>query len=509
LTLASGGAVLKAVPVVSFPTMRELLKAVLKTGSGSGGTLLLGMITMKVMAVVLGPSGLGLYSLLRQTMDFSNKLGTLGGGAALVQGLASRKGQAQDDYLVTTLWVFVLGTLLVVVVLLFFAPWIALWVFDRNDGQTTSLVRWLALPVTLGVAATYISGVLNGFRAIGLLALFQILGAVAVVFLVYPVSRLVETGYSSVFIIMLSAPPAVGVALGTWSAMRAGWLTPLLHDFRNFHVASLRQFFSLAGILLVTDLGAAGTVLTVRSLIVRHDGIASAGIFATAWTLSMTYVMLILSSFITYYLPTLSQTSDPLDRVALLQRVMRLATLLMVPLITAVIALKPLAIEILYSSEFASSLEIIRWMLIGDYFKVAGWVLAMPMLAFADMKVFFWAEVLWSAVFLVSAGLALLVFNSMQGIGVGFLLAYVGYVAYCLHYVRSRHHLRLSRQIVRFWLLGLALVVGVSWHTWSDTHVDWVAAFLWISAAIAVSWLSLTQNERTEILRIALRQREI
>jgi len=76
--------------------MRELVKAVLKTGSGSGISLLLGVITMKVMAVVLGPSGVGLYSLLRQNMFSTISLGTLGGTVALIQGLASLKGQTRD-----------------------------------------------------------------------------------------------------------------------------------------------------------------------------------------------------------------------------------------------------------------------------------------------------------------------------------------------------------------------------------------------------------------------------
>ena len=93
----------------------------------------------------------------------------------------------------TTFWVFVLGALLAAAVLLVFAPWIALWVLDRDDGQATSLVRWLALPVALGIASTYLNGVLNCFRAIGVLALLQILGAAALALLVYPASRLVNT----------------------------------------------------------------------------------------------------------------------------------------------------------------------------------------------------------------------------------------------------------------------------------------------------------------------------
>src|SRR5919107_2472525 len=187
--------------------MRELLKATLKTGSGAMGSLLLGMVSVKVLAVILGPSGIGLYSLLRQIADFSNRFGTLGGETALVQGLASRKDQARDEYLVTTFWVFVLGALLVSVALLAFAPWVASGVLGRSDEQAIGLVRWLALPGALGVASIYLNGVLNGFRAIGLMALLQILGAATMALLAYPVSRLVEVGYPLAFIVMMSASP--------------------------------------------------------------------------------------------------------------------------------------------------------------------------------------------------------------------------------------------------------------------------------------------------------------
>lgn len=489
--------------------MRKILKAALKTGSGSVGFLLFGMLTMKIMAVVLGPSGVGLYSLLRQTMDLSNRTGTLGGGTALVQGISSNKGQARDDYLVTAFWVFMLSTLLIVVTILVFAPWIALWVFDRNDAQTVSLVRGLALPIVLLATSTYLNGVLNGFRAIGLLALIQVLGAATVALLAYPVALLVDAGHPLAFIAMMSAAPAVGLLIGIQSARRAGWLAPLFDNFRmRFHPRSLREFFSLAGTLAITGLAATGTILVVRSLLVRHYGFHGAGIFAPAWTLSMTYIMVVLTSFGTYYLPTLSRTSDPGARKVLMQRVLRFATLLAVPLITSVIVLKPLVIEILYSDRFMPAVEIMRWMLIGDYFKIASYVVAMPALAYADTKVFFWTEMLWSAGFLALVVLAIFGFDSMPGIGIGFLVMYAVYLAYYLYYARSRYQFLLPRAVVVPWILGLVLVVGASWYTWSDTQVDWVAAPIWIGAAVGLSWMSLSQNEQKEILYTALRRNE-
>jgi O-antigen/teichoic acid export membrane protein len=488
--------------------MREIFKAFFKMGSGTVVSLLLGAVAMKIVAVVLGPSGMGLYSLLRQILEFATRGGDAG-NTAVVQGLASRKGQARDTYLITTFWVFVSIAFLVFVVLLVLAPWVALWVFGDNDEQTINLVRWLALPIVLTTAFFYLDGILNSFRAIGLLVLLGVLGIAAMALLAYPVSKLVEAGYTVAFICMLSAPPAVGVALGTWSAVRAGWLTPLSHGLRaGFHSSSLRHFFSLAGTLFITGSVGGAVFLAIRALIAQQEGLASAGLFAAAWALGSTYVGLYLNPFGTYYLPILSQAGDPSERTMLMRRTMRLTTLFMAPMVMSVIVLKPLALELLYSSEFLPSLEILRWMLIGDYFKIPVWVISIQMMAYADVRVLLWESLLSSLGFLAFTLIALFGFSSMEGIGVGFFLVYVIELAFYLYYTRSRYDFSLAKSVVVPWLLGLALITGASWHTWSDTKVDWFTVLLWIGAAIILSWASLSQSERREMLLMLLRRNE-
>ena len=44
--------------------MSEIIKAIAKTGSGTLASLIFGAAAMKVIAVVLGPTGVGLFSLL-------------------------------------------------------------------------------------------------------------------------------------------------------------------------------------------------------------------------------------------------------------------------------------------------------------------------------------------------------------------------------------------------------------------------------------------------------------
>lgn len=490
----------------NFP-MLEILGAFLKTGSGSVVSLLLNIASVKIMAVILGPSGLGLLSLLRQIQQTALNVATAGGQTALVQGASSRKDEARQDYLRTTLLIFLVGGLIAAGSIVLFAPAIAKWVIGKSDPSSVWLIRWLALPVLISVFSGYIAGVLNVYRAIGRLAIMQSSAALGILLLAYPVALAVKSGFELAFIGLMTASVAIGAGLGIVFLWQEGWLSPILRYLtHSIQGDAVRHFFSVAGTMVITGLVATGTMLSIRALIVRQQGLSGAGIFEAAWTVSMTYVMLILSSFSTYYLPTLTITQEPQARVILIQRLLRLSTLLMIPLVTAVVTLKPLVINLLFSNEFTPALEIMRWMLIGDYFKITSWVLAFPMLAYADMKTFFWSEIVSNVGFLGIAGGMIIGLRSLQGVGISFMLLYVAYLIYTLHYARSRYHLTVDRSLVITWLLGLALILGTSWQTWSATQVNWTMAVICGGAALALSWIMLGKVDQKQLVRLVLKK---
>jgi O-antigen/teichoic acid export membrane protein len=483
--------------------MSEIIKAIFKTGSSSVITIILGVVSTKVLAVVLGPSGIGLYSLINQTLTTASTAGTMGGSTALVQGLASKQGTEKDNYLVTVFWIYICGAMVIALGLFLFSPLIAQTVFASNDEKTINLVRWMALPVSLIILYSYFVSLLNGFRAIGSLAMGQIIVSVVTVFLIYPVSKLVSSGYITAFIWMISISTIGGIVFCLIIVHREKWLNPLIANFiPKFDKGSVKHFYYIASTTLITGLITAGTLLIVRTMIIRYGGFSSAGIFDIAWMLSMNYMLLLLSSFGTYYLPTLCGINDIPARNTLMQDLFRITLLLVIPLIITVIVLKTLVINILYTDEFMPALKIIRWMLIGDYFKASSWILAMPMLAYGDMKPVFWTELLWNMGFLILSYIGIFYFSDMQLIGTAFFIMYAIYFVYTIFYAQSKHNVSLTRNIIAHWVFGLVLIIFASWKTWIDTQVNWVPAILWIVVAIGFSWMTLNKGERSKLIKI-------
>ncbi|QIB91984.1 oligosaccharide flippase family protein [Methanosarcina mazei] len=489
--------------------MRNLLRAIFKTGSGSIINIILGVISSKVIAVVLGSSGVGLYSLINQTLTTATTAGTMGGQTALVQGLASKQGAEKDKYLTTVFWIFVCGATIISIGFLLFSPLIAKTVFASNDGKTITLVRWMTIPSVLTIIYSYLICLLNGFRAIGRLAIGQIILSVVTVSLVYPVSKLVSSGYIIAFIVMTSASTLGGIIFCLTVAHKEKWLNPLIVNFiPKFDKGAVKHFYRIARTTFITSLIATGTLLSIRTIIIQYGGFSSAGIFSVAWGLSMMYVMLLLGSFGSYYLPTLSGINDIPARNTLIQNLFRVSLLLIIPLIITVIVLKSLVITILYTYEFMPSLKIIRWMLIGDYFKVGGWVLAMPMLAYGDMKVFFWTESLWYIGFLILSYIGIFYYNDMQLIGIAFLILYAFLFVYTIFYAHNKHSVVLTSNSVVHWVLGLLLIIVASWQTWGDTQVNWISAPIWIAVAIGFSWMTLNRDEKSKLIKMIYKRKD-
>lgn len=490
--------------------MREIIKAFTKTTSGTIISLIFNTVTIKILAVLLGPSGIGMLSLLRQIYSTTLIAATMSGQTALVQGGSSRDGNSRINYLRTVLILFIISSLICALLLIILAPFLAKWMLNRTDETAVWLIRLLAFPVFLTVINGFFFGVLNIFRHLGRMAAIQIIAAAATALLAYPIAFWVQQGYEQAIIGVVLFAPLVTFGLILLPIYEMKLLGPLFLSLHTgFQWRMAQKFYSFAGVTLVTALLQSGILLLVRSWIVADKGLSGAGIFDAAWTLSMTYITLITTAFGTYYLPTLSSLDSRPERVQLMQTMFRFTTILIVPIILSVVVLKPYILRLLFSAEFLPAIPLISWMLIGDYFKLTSWVKAYPMLAFAELRIFFWVELVFQLMFLVGAGASVHIFNSMEGIAVTFTVMYVLYYIASSVYAFKRHNFLVVRHSQMNWWIGLALVAFSSVITWQSAEIQWGIVFATPFISFLYVFFSLRKDERNlayQFLHSRLRQ---
>lgn len=381
---------------------------------------------MKVVAVLLGPAGVGLIGMYLSLIQTASSVAAMGFGnvgtrqiaAAHAEGGALAVGHTRR----TLFWGTLLLALIGASIFWLMSGWIAREIL--GDGAQANEVAWLSLGVALTVAAGSQGALLTGLRRIGDLARINVgSGALGALFGVAALWLWDEQG----LIVMILIGPVVTFLLGHVYVARLGppagavpSLSAMSHEWRT--MVTLGFAFMLSG--LVATLG----FLVARTLVQRALGIDALGHFQAAWAIGMTYLGFVLGAMGTDYYPRLTAAiSDPVAATRIVNEQTEVAILLCSPVLLAMIGLAPWVIHLLYSPEFAPAVEILRWQLLGDLLKVMSWPLGFIILASGAGKTFVLTESLGMIVFLfgVFFGLPLVGVNAT---GIAFFAMYVAYL---------------------------------------------------------------------------------
>jgi PST family polysaccharide transporter len=399
---------------------RQIFRSSAIIGGASVINIVIGIAKVKVLAVLLGPAGVGLMGLYQNIMGVASTLAGCGIGNSGVRQLAASVGEADVLAIVRrALWMsnVVLGVAGMVILWLLREP-VAEWVF--GDTAHVSEVGWLGLGVLLTLIAGSQTALLQGLRRIGDIARVKIISAFLAA--VTGISLIYLLGQDGVLWFVLIAP-AISVAVAAYYAARLP--RPLApNDWQAIGrqwqaMLKLGIPFMAAGLLtLVTQLAA-------RSIILRELGLDATGYFQAAWAVSMTYIGFVMGAMSADYYPRLTEAINDHPRARkLVDEQSEMALLLAGPVLLAMITLAPWVIHLLYAASFAPATDVLRWQVLGDVLKVASWPMGFILLAMGRGGIFMGTQFTWNAAYLGAIVLGIEEWG-LAIAGIGFWFAYL------------------------------------------------------------------------------------
>jgi len=154
---------------------------------------------------------------------------------------------------------------------------------------------------------------------------------------------------------------------------------------------------------LVSTLLGPNIQLFIRGYIISNLSIRDAGIWEGINRLSSMYLMLITSSLSIYYLPRLSELKEK----ALLRNEIWNTFKIVVPLLAifcvSVFLLRDVVIRVVFTQEFDRMRVLFPIQLMGDFFKISSWMIALLFWAKAKTQAFIITEITFSAILLTSS----------------------------------------------------------------------------------------------------------
>lgn len=375
---------------------RQVFRSSAIIGGSSVINMVISIVKVKVLAVLLGPAGIGLMGLYQNLVAMAAKLASCGLDSSGVRQVAASADDADVLPVVRrALWLanLILGTTGMAVLWLLREP-VGRWVF--GESAHASEVGWLGLGLLLTLVAGSQTALLQGLRRINDLALVSIVSALVAACV--GILAVYLFGNDGVLWFVLSAP-AVNFLVAHYFVSR------LPVDHIPYDAAAIKQQW-LAMLRLGIPLMAAGlltlvTQMAVRSIILHKLGLEASGYFQAAWAISMTYVSFVLNAMAMDYFPRLTKSiSDHEVAKKLVNEQAEMALLFLGPALLGILTLAPWVIHLLYAADFSPAAEILKWQVLGDIFKVASVPIVFIFLAKGRGGVAIGIQVLWSAVYL-------------------------------------------------------------------------------------------------------------
>lgn len=409
--------------------MKAQLRATAILASSSAVTVVVGLVSSKAWALLVGPEGVGLFGLMQSLVGIGGIVFGLGIGTGLVRLGAHAIGQ-QEHSRVEALRGATIRLSLILGVAAAGSFWLLRKPLSREvlgGSEYGGDVAVVGLAVCLTLVWTARVSILNAYRKVRELAWFgvahSVLGSAAGLAVLWAWR---ERGVAAAVL----ATAATGVAISYVMVRRAGEDQPRAVPTRAERLTAMRDLVRFGVPYSASSLVGYGVSLSIPIVLVLVQLLTTeeVGYFRAALTLSAGYFGFLLAAMAKDYYPRLSAASaDAAEMVELVNQQIRLVTLIGAPIIVAGQLLSSVVVPLLYSREFLPAAAILEWQLTAQLFVLWSWALGFVLLARGRSGSFLLSETIGGALLVGSTCLGVLRYG-LPGAGIGYFFAYVCYL---------------------------------------------------------------------------------
>ena len=401
---------------------RQIMKATSLFGGVQVINIIIQIIRSKVIAVLLGPAGMGIMGLLNSTLSLIKSSSDFGLGVSAVQDIALANN-TNDNYQIgktvtivrRLVWITgTIGTLIVLVL----SPLLSELAFGNKEFTIAFI--WISVTLLFQQLSTGQFVILQGMRKIQLLAKANVLGSALGLIFTLPFYYIYGVGGI--------VPGIIGTALIvlflSWYFSRKIIIEKVDVSYSQTFTGG-KKMLKMGFMISLSSLLAIGASYILRIFINRTGGIDEVGLYDAGFLIINTYVGLVFTAMSTDYFPRLSSVSESnkLCRRTINQQA-EIALLILSPILVIFLVFIKEIVILLYSRQFIEVNEMIYWAALGMFFKATTWAIGYILLAKSESKIFFLSELV-SNTYLLLFNLLGYHYYGLEGLGISFLVSYI------------------------------------------------------------------------------------
>lgn len=426
-------------------TYRSIFKATSLFGGLQVYQIIVSIIKSKFVAILIGPTGVGIQGLLQSGTELIRTLTNFGLAQSAVREVSQAFGENDPERIklvssVINKLVWATGILGMVVVM-GLSPMLSKILFGNYDYS----ISFIFLSITL-LFEQLSSGqkvILQGLRKLKDLAKASAWGSTVGLIISIPIYYLFGIN-GIVPTLILSSLMAL---ILSWCYAR-NYLVDLTSVSRKQILQEGKSMLAMGIAMSVSNILITVCAFILKSYISNRGGSEVVGYYTAGFMIVTTYFSMIFNALATDYYPRLAAFNKDNERCRLLSNEQgEIATLIMSPLILICLVFMPLILQILYSDKFLEANDYVVWAVIGMLFKLASWLIAFQFIAKCETKLYIINETLLNAYTLAFSLLGYICFG-LTGLGAAYSLSNFVYFIQVYLIAASRYQYSFSKRFL-------------------------------------------------------------
>lgn len=460
-------------------------------GGVQGLNILMGLVRNKFIAILLGPSGMGLASIFNTTVNFISQSTNLGISFSAVKHLSEiydSGNEAMITHFIKLIRAWSIVTaLLGMVVCICLGPLLSNVIFSWGDHT------WHFILLAPAIALTALTGgetaILKATRQLRSLASVQVYNVFAALLVSVPLYYFFgQSGIVPVIVMMALVTMLFTIAFSyrRYPLQLCGSIKIL---GRGTRMIKLGLAFVAAGIL------GSGVEMIVRSYLNYYGDLDIVGFYNAGYMLTVTYAGMVFSAMETDFFPRLAAVNtDTASSNLTINRQIEVSLLMVSPMLVALTVFLPILIPLLFSGKFLPIVSMAQITMFSMFFKAISLPISYLSLAKSDSLAYLLMEGISDVVMVAMIILGYRMWG-LWGSGLGISVAYLIDMLVVYIFVHVRYGYRLSSTVFRY----ILLFFPIGLLTYSTTYITipwlyWLAAVVLTLSATVLSLYILHQK---------------
>lgn len=445
---------------VQIKNQKASYRGIFKATSLFGGVqvyqILIEIIKSKFIAVLLGPTGVGIQGLYISGIQMIQQLSSFGLSQSAVRNVA--EACRSNDLIKISRTVIALRRLVWLTGILGMVAVILLSSVLSNSSFGDNLHIWGFAAISVTLLFNQINAsqkvILQGTHKYKHLAKCTAYGMTIGLFVSIPLYYLYGTDAIVPNIIISS----ITALLLSWYFSRKIQIEPveqsLAETFRLGH-----SMLTMGLTMSITQFLTIVSSYVLRSFIRRWGGVDEVGLYTAGFLLMSQYTGLVFQAMATDFYPRLAAVNkDNYKCREIMNQQGEVGLLLLGPLMVICVVFIPFIIQILYSEDFLAINNYVVWCSIGVIFQMASWTISYILIAKAESKIFAINEIV-VGLYGISFNLLGYYWGGLTGLGVSFLIKYILYLGQVFYIAYKKYNFTYSKSFLSIFIKELFFVV--------------------------------------------------